>query len=84
MIVVDTNVVAYLLIQGEQTEAARAALALDAEWAAPMLWRSELCNVLALYVRQRHLTLAAAAAVQRFAEEILWRGGSMPSRVKQC
>ncbi len=71
MIVVDTNVVAYLLIAGEQTETARAVLASDAAWAAPMLWRSEFRNVLALYLRRRHLTLAEALEVQTMAEEIV-------------
>ena len=71
MIVVDTNVIAYLLLPGDHTGAARAALATDAAWAAPLLWRSELRNVLALYLRQRHLTLADALEVQTAAEELL-------------
>lgn len=71
MIVVDANVIAYLLLPGSQTGAARATLTRDAEWAAPMLWRSEFRNVLALYVKQRHLSLADALGVQTAAEQIL-------------
>lgn len=71
MIVVDTNVIAYLYLPGDHTEAARATLATDAAWAAPLLWRSEFRNVLALYLRQQHLTLAAALEVQSAAEELL-------------
>lgn len=71
MIVVDTNVVAYLLIPGQYTAAARATLARDAEWAAPLLWRSEFRNVLALYLRQKHLTLGEAVALQEAAEALL-------------
>ena len=71
MIVVDTNVIAYLLITGDETEAARAALMSDAEWAAPMSWRSEFRNVLASYIRRRHLTVAEAIIVQHTAEEIV-------------
>ena len=52
MIVVDTNVLAYLLITGERSAEAERALRKDPFWAAPLLWRSELRNVLALYMRQ--------------------------------
>ncbi len=71
MIVTDTNVIAYLLIPGDQTEAARGALARDAAWAAPLLWRSELRNVLRGYMVQRHLTLAKAREIQAAAEELM-------------
>jgi predicted nucleic acid-binding protein len=37
MIVVDTNVVAYLLLEGPQTEKAEAPLLHDPDWAAPVL-----------------------------------------------
>ena len=71
MIVVDTNVVAYLLLPGQHTEAARAVLTRDPSWAAPLLWRSEFRNVLALYLHQRHLSLAAALELQEAAEALL-------------
>ena len=71
MIVVDTNVIAYLLIPGQHTAAARATLARDPAWAAPLLWRSELRNVLALYLRKGELSLRQATTVQDTAEELL-------------
>ena len=71
MIVVDTNVIAYLLLPGQHTAAARTALTLDPVWAAPLLWRSELRNVLALYLRKRHLPLAKALEIQDAAESLL-------------
>lgn len=71
MIVVDTNVIAYLFLPGQHTADARATLRADAAWAAPLLWRSELRNVLALYLRRRHLELDAALAVQEAAERTL-------------
>ncbi len=71
MIVVDTNVIAYLLIPGQHTAAARTTLARDPEWAAPLLWRSELRNVLALYLRKGELSLRQATTLQDTAEELL-------------
>lgn len=63
MIVVDTNVIAYLFMPGDQTGHARRALARDSVWAAPLLWRSELRNVLAVALRRGHLALADALEV---------------------
>jgi predicted nucleic acid-binding protein len=71
MIVVDTNVVAYLLLPGQHTAAARTTLIRDPAWAAPLLWRSEFRNVLALYLRRRHLTFAQALEIQETAEALL-------------
>lgn len=71
MIVVDTNVIAYLLLPGDQTAAARAALRRDPVWAAPLLWRSELRNVLATAMRQGHLGLADALEVMELAAELV-------------
>jgi len=55
MIVVDVNVIAYLLVEGEHTRQAEALLAADPEWATPLLWRSEWRNVLAGYLRRGEL-----------------------------
>jgi predicted nucleic acid-binding protein len=71
VIVVDTNVLAYLLIPGEHTEAARRALERDPEWAAPVLWRSEFRSVLAGYLRQSQLDLADAVELVDTAAAIL-------------
>ena len=50
MIVADTNLVAYLLIEGEQTSGARRVWTKDPRWVLPPLWRSEFLNVLMLSV----------------------------------
>lgn len=71
MIVADTNLIAYLMITGEQTQLARSVLRKDAVWIAPLLWRSEFRSVLALYLRQQHLRLADALEYMREAETLL-------------
>ena len=71
MIVVDTNVLAYLYFPGDQTAAAEALLARDADWCAPILWRSEFRNILAGYVRRGGLTFAQALSLQAEAESLL-------------
>ena len=57
MIVVDTNVVAYLLIDGDQSSFAKRVHEEDPFWAAPFLWRSEMRNILAGYLRTGALDL---------------------------
>ena len=71
MIVVDTNVIAYLLIEGERTGAAQNILARDGEWAAPFLWRSEFRNILALYIRQNLMEFYIAKKIIGEAEELM-------------
>ena len=71
MIVVDSNVLAYLYLPGEHTARAEALLEREPEWAAPLLWRSEFRNLLAGYMRRGTLTFAQAAATQREAEGLL-------------
>lgn len=71
MIVVDTNVITYLYLPTEYTELAERLLEQDPDWVAPTLWRSELRNVLAHYLRKRLLTFDAAFAIQSEAEALL-------------
>ena len=71
MIVVDSNVVAYLYLPGDHTEKAEALLGHDADWAAPLLWRSEFRNILAGYMRRKTLTYEAARDLQLEAESLL-------------
>ncbi|MCP9913946.1 type II toxin-antitoxin system VapC family toxin [Cyanobium sp. BA20m-14] len=71
MIVVDTNVLAYLLLPGPKTSLADALLLDQPRWAAPPLWRSEWRNVLTTYLRRDLLQLSEAVALMQHAEVLL-------------
>ena len=63
MIVVDANVLLYLLIPGKHTADAERWLERDPDWAVPRLWRSEVRNVLATYLRAGRIEQAEALAL---------------------
>lgn len=71
MIVVDSNVLAYLYLPTDQTPYAEALLEKDPDWTAPVLWRSEFRNILAGYMRRKVLSFDAARALQAEAESLL-------------
>jgi len=52
LIVVDTSVIASLWVPNDMDELVYQVLKKDSDWVAPLLWRSELRNVLALYLRK--------------------------------
>ena len=74
MIVVDTNVVAYLYLESEFTARAEAQLKRDPDWAVPLLWRSEFRNILAGVVRRRTLSFDQACQILSEAESLLAGG----------
>jgi predicted nucleic acid-binding protein len=79
MIVVDTNVMVYLLAGVGPGEEARKLLERDPEWTAPSLLRSELRNVVLGLVRRGRLEMADALEICRDAEAILGdRVASLP------
>jgi hypothetical protein len=53
VIVVDSNIVAYCWLNGEHTAPAQRARLRDPDWQVPLLWRSEVRNILTGYVRRR-------------------------------
>jgi len=71
MIVADTNVISYLLLPTSYTESVDALFRLDSNWVAPVLWKSEFRNVLALYLRKEIITLEKALQLQDQAESIM-------------
>ncbi|UCF90289.1 MAG: type II toxin-antitoxin system VapC family toxin [Desulfobacterales bacterium] len=71
MIVVDTNVIGYLFLSSVHAQSVEKALKKDSEWAAPILWRSEFRNVLALYLRKNLVTLRQAQQIMDGALNLL-------------
>ncbi len=75
MIVVDTNVIAsYLLPVSEYSEQARNLLEVDRDWSAPLLWRSELGNVLSTNVRSGFISLEQARSLLGEADSLMQGG----------
>jgi predicted nucleic acid-binding protein len=66
VVLVDTNILAYLLIEGDRTSAAQSLYAKDPDWRSESFVLVEFSNILATYVRTR-------ALVQRQAIELLAR-----------
>ena len=71
MIVVDTNVIGYLFLSSQHSDQAEQLLNKDVHWAAPLLWRSELRNVLATYVKQSKIKLEDAIQIITQAEQLM-------------
>jgi predicted nucleic acid-binding protein len=68
VIVVDTNVICYRWMSSPNSAAAEAALTKDPHWIAPLLWRSEFRNIVALAIRKKAITIQAAREIMRKAE----------------
>ena len=74
MIVIDTNVIGYLFLSSTHSDCSERVLRRDPEWIAPLLWRSEFRNVLALYMRKGILTLDEALNILDAAETVMQHG----------
>ena len=71
MIVVDTNVIAYLYLTGEYSDLSEWLLEHDPDWMAPRLWRSEFRNVIALYLRKELMGLQDSLEILEEAEWLM-------------
>jgi predicted nucleic acid-binding protein len=71
MLLVDTNIVGTLLLDGPLGPAARALYAQDPDWASEPLLFVELTNVLVTGLRQKRLTTAQAESALARAHEML-------------
>jgi len=68
VIVADTNIVCYRWMLSSHSAEVDKLLANDADWIAPLLWRSEFRNALAGAIRQNHVTLELANGIIQRAE----------------
>jgi len=71
VIVADTNLISYFLLEDSHSEIAVQVYQKDSDWIAPFLWRSEFRNIIALYVRQAILTSDESLAVMDTAIELM-------------
>ena len=68
MIVVDSNIIAYLYLPCEFSSGADALLEKDPEWAAPILWRNEFRNIPGAYLRRKTLNIEQVRNLQAEAK----------------
>ncbi len=71
MIIADTNIISYLLLPTSYTDSVESLYKIDPDWSAPILWKSEFRNVMALYLRKKIITLEKAMQLQDTAESII-------------
>lgn len=71
MIVTDTNTIACLYLPSDYTEDVEALLLKDSDWISPLLWRCELRNILARYMRNGVISIGDAVDDQQQAEALL-------------
>lgn len=71
MIVVDTNVIASMWVPNNMDEWVYKVLRKDDDWIAPLLWRSEFRNILAIYLRKDILELPVVLQAMEEAEQLM-------------
>lgn len=74
MIVVDTNIVHYCWVRGQNTDLAQTVRKRDPDWHVPLLWRSELRNVLTAYLRRGLLSRPQIGRILSAANDALAGG----------
>jgi predicted nucleic acid-binding protein len=71
LIVSDTNLIAYLLVDGPFKREAQAVYGKDPDWVAPPLWRSEFRNVLIQSLRHGLSTLPDLLELMEAADDLM-------------
>jgi len=71
MIVADTNIISYFYLNSVYSHQAEEVFKKDSVWSAPLLWRSEFRNVLAMYIKKKIISLSDALEIFEFAETLL-------------
>ena len=71
MLLIDTNIVAYLLIDGDYTEAAQQLRRMDPDWRSDAFLMIEFTNVLAAYIASKRMTLPLARDFLAKADALL-------------
>lgn len=74
MIVADANIIVYRFIPSSRTEDAISLVNFDAEWAAPILWRSEVRNALSNHMRAGQINRQDAKTMMQLATACLLGG----------
>ena len=73
MIVVDTNLLIYLLVPSGLTAQTEEVFEQDSQWITPLLWRSEFRSALVGLIRQGNMTVDIAREIAQWAES--WMSG---------
>jgi len=68
MIAVDTNILAHFWLPSDHTQLCDRLFQQDAEWVAPILWKSEFRNVVTLYMRKELIDFPDALQITEKAE----------------
>ena len=71
MIVVDTNILAYLYLETEYTPRVETLFEHDPDWRVPLLWQSEFRNVLSVIMKKGILSLESAWHIYYAAAETI-------------
>ena len=79
MIIVDTHILTALYIESEHTTAVESLLNIDCTWLAPISWRSEFRNILALYLHKKIISQQHSLNIMHEAEHLMSGNEYQPS-----